>query len=63
MDNKYDVSDLVAFAVEQKPLEFEQTFSDLVLDRVRGGVEAKTQQVATQMYGSGAVSINSGTEE
>jgi hypothetical protein len=51
MDNKYDVSDLVVSAFEQKPLDFENTFNDLVVGRIRDAVEAKKIEIAQQMYG------------
>lgn len=51
MDNKYDVSDLVVSAMEQKPLEFEAAFNDLIVDRIRGAVEAEKIKIAQQMYG------------
>lgn len=49
-DNKYDLTDLVVSAYEQKPLEFETAFNDLIVDRIRGAVEQKKIDVAKQMY-------------
>ena len=49
--NKYGVYDLVTSALEQKPLEFEAAFNDLVIDRIRDAVESKKVQIAQQMYG------------
>lgn len=50
MDNKYDLSDLVVSAIEQKPLDFETAFNDLIVDRIRGAVEDKKIAIAQQMY-------------
>lgn len=50
MENKYDLQDLVVSAIEQKPLEFETAFNDLVIDRIRSAVEDKKVQIAQQMY-------------
>jgi hypothetical protein len=50
MDNKYDLSDLVVSAIEQKPLDFETAFNDLIIDRIRGAVEDKKIAIAQQMY-------------
>lgn len=50
-NNKYDVSDLVIAAVEQKPLDFEQAFNDLIIDRIATSINDKKIQVAQQMYG------------
>lgn len=50
MDNKYDLSDLVVSAIEQKPLDFETAFNDIIIDRIRGAVEDKKIAIAQQMY-------------
>ena len=50
MDNKYDLTDLVVSAIEQKPLDFETAFNDIIIDRIRGEVENKKIQIAQQMY-------------
>ena len=50
MDNKVSVSDLVISAYEQKPMDFEAAFNDLVVDRIRSAVEQKKIDIAQQMY-------------
>jgi hypothetical protein len=50
-DNKYDLTDLVVSAIEQKPLDFEAAFNDLIVDRIRGAVEDRKIAIAKQMYG------------
>jgi hypothetical protein len=50
-DNKYELTDLVVSAIEQKPLDFEAAFNDLIVDRIRGAVEQKKIDIAQQMYG------------
>lgn len=50
-DNKYELNDLVVAALDQKPLDFEAAFNDLVVDRIRTAVENKKIEVAQQMYG------------
>lgn len=50
MDNKYDLSDLVVSAIEQKPLDFETAFNDIIVDRIRTAVENKKVEIAQQMY-------------
>ena len=51
MDNKYDLTDLVVSAIEQKPLDFETAFNDIIVDRIRDAVETKKIAIAQQMYG------------
>lgn len=50
-DNKYELEDLIAATAEQKPLEFENAFNDIVVDRIRDAIEAKKVDIAHQMYG------------
>lgn len=49
-NNKYDIGDLIKFSVDQKPLEFEQAYTDIVLDRIHSAVEAKKIEIATTMF-------------
>lgn len=49
-DNKYELDDLVVAAAQQKPIEFEAAFNDLVVDRIRTAIEDKKVQIAQQMY-------------
>jgi hypothetical protein len=57
MDNdKYDISDLVVSAIEQKPLDFEQAFDDLIIGRIQDAIHDKKVQIAQQMYGYSAES-------
>lgn len=50
-ENKYELNDLVVAALDQKPLDFETAFDNLVVDRIRTAVENKKIEVAQQMYG------------
>ena len=50
-DNKYDLTDLVVSAIEQKPLDFESAFNDIIIDKIRDAVEQKKIDIAQQMYG------------
>ena len=50
-NDKYELTDLVAAAVEQKATDFNDIFGSLVLDRIHDAVENKKIQIAQQMYG------------
>jgi hypothetical protein len=50
-NNKYDVSDLVISAMEERPLDFENAFNDLIIDRISSAIHDKKVQIAQQMYG------------
>ena len=50
-NNKYDVSDLVISAMEERPLDFENAFNDLIVDRIASAIHDKKVAIAQQMYG------------
>jgi hypothetical protein len=49
-ENKYDLNNLVNSAAKQEPLEFQNAFNDLVIDRIRTAVENKKVEIAQQLY-------------
>lgn len=49
-DDKYTVTDLISTALEAKPVEFEQRFDSLILDRLRDAVETRKQEIAATMF-------------
>jgi hypothetical protein len=57
-NNKYEMGDLVIAAAQQKPLDFEAAFNDLIVDRIANAINDKKIAVAQQMYG-----YNSNNEE
>jgi len=52
------MGDLVIAAAQQKPLDFETAFNDLIVDRIATAINDKKIAVAQQMYG-----YNSNNEE
>lgn len=48
---KYDITNLISAAYDQKPLDFETAFNDLIVDRIATAVNDKKIAVAQQMYG------------
>jgi hypothetical protein len=48
---KYELEDLVTTAMEQKPLDFESAFNDLIIGKLQSAINDKKIQVAQQMYG------------
>lgn len=49
-ENKYDLQDMINSAAMQEPLEFQNAFTDQLLDRIRTAVENKKVEVAQQFY-------------
>jgi hypothetical protein len=49
-DNKYSVEDLVAAATQETPVEFENIFNDLIVDRLQNAVENRKAEMAQTMF-------------
>ena len=43
-------TDLVANAIDQKPMDFKQNFGDLLLDRIRSAVDDKKMEMAAAEF-------------
>lgn len=50
-NNKYEVADLVNYAFDQKPLEFVQTYSGLMMDRINSALVDKKIEIAKSIFG------------
>lgn len=50
-NDKYQIQDLINAAAQQKPIDFEQAFDDLLVDRLQSAIQDKKIQIAQQMYG------------
>ena len=48
---KYELEDLVSATVAAKPLDFEQAFNSLIVDRLQDAVHNKKIQIAQKIYG------------
>jgi len=57
------MSDLVVAAAQQKPLDFENAFNDLIVDRISTAINDKKIQIAQQMYGYNADSSDEDNSE
>lgn len=49
-ENKYELGDLLNAAALQKPVEFQDAFNDLVLDRIKSAVEDRKIEIAQTLY-------------
>jgi hypothetical protein len=49
-DNKYTLNDLVKFSAEQKPLEFQQAFDDLIIGKIQAAVDNKKLEIAQSIF-------------
>lgn len=50
-DDKYTVADLLQHSIEQQPLEFENTFNNMMLDRLNAAIETRKNEIAQTMFG------------
>ena len=44
------VSDLIMHSIEQKPIDFKDTFDTLLKDRLVSAIDAKRQEVAKNLF-------------
>jgi len=49
-ETQYTVQDLIAYSYDQKPVEFENAFSSLMIDRIAAAVDNKKIEVAQAMF-------------
>jgi len=50
MEDKYNISDLIAATIDQKPSDFESIFNDMLIDKITSAVELKKIEVAQSMF-------------
>lgn len=50
-NDKYELTDLISTAVEQRAVDFSDAFNSLVLDKIHDAIEHKKIAIAQQMYG------------
>ena len=44
------INDLIDFAIDKKPVEFQQTFNDIVTDRLAQAIDDRKVDIATHMF-------------
>jgi hypothetical protein len=49
-DRDERITDLIGYAVNKNPVEFQQTFNDLVTDRLAVAVDARKQELAKTIF-------------
>ena len=67
MDNETQVTvtDLLGFAHEQKPMDFENAFKSVMADKLVAAIDAKKLEIASSLYASQEVEddVEAETEE
>ena len=67
MDNETQVTvtDLLGFAHEQKPMDFENAFKSVMADKLVAAIDAKKVEIASSLYASQEVEddVEAETEE
>lgn len=51
-DIEYRVADLINFSSNQKPIDFEQAYRDVITAKVSDAIEAKKAEIAQAMFTS-----------
>jgi hypothetical protein len=52
-DDKYSISDLIGFGIEQKPIEFSSAFDSLITGRIAAAVDDRKQYLAQNVFSAG----------
>lgn len=52
-ENKYTLDDLINYSATQKPIEFNDAFGALMVDRLNAAIDTKRQEIAQTMFVNG----------
>ena len=55
-DTKYTLNDLITTSAEQKPLDFQDVFNDLIVDKIQAAVDNRKLELAQFMFNSAGAS-------
>lgn len=55
-DTKYTLNDLITTSAEQKPLDFQDVFNDLIVDKIQAAVDNRKLELAQSMFNSAGAS-------
>jgi hypothetical protein len=62
-DNKYEIQDLINSSVEQKPVDFNDIFGSLMVDRLNAAIDNKKMEIAKSMFDAPEEDFESDEEE
>lgn len=51
-ETAYTVTDLLSFAYDQKPIDFENAFKSVMADKMVAAIDAKKLEIASSLYSS-----------
>jgi len=60
---EYRISDLINFSSQQKPIDFENAFNSLMVDRLATAIDSKKLEVAQSMFSGDEQETDSSEEE
>jgi hypothetical protein len=49
-DIEYRISDLINFSSNQKPIEFEQAFNSIMVDRIQNAVDDRKYEISQKLF-------------
>ena len=50
-DDKYNISDVVNFSAQEKPLNVKDAVNDVMMSKIHAAIEAKKMEVAKSLFG------------
>lgn len=61
-NSKYDVNDLLASAINQQPIEFDEIFKDIMVDRIQNVLVDRKQEIAQSIFDNSPRDTNNSEE-
>jgi hypothetical protein len=62
-DNKYNLEDLITSSLDQRPIDFNDAFGNLMRDRIQIAVQNKKIDIAQKIYSNDNSVVNTEEEE
>lgn len=62
-DNKYNLEDLITSSLDQRPIDFNDAFGNLMRDRIQIAVQNKKIDIAQKIYSNDNSEVNTEEEE
>ena len=61
-NSKYDVNDLLASVINQQPIEFDEIFKDIMVDRIQNVLVDRKQEIAQSIFDNSPRDTNNSEE-
>jgi hypothetical protein len=63
IETEYNTTDMIHYAIDQKPIDFENTFKSLINDKLVAAIDAKKMEIASRLYSNDESESDDESEE